>query len=258
MILTHSSLFTQIKQQQMKLETLYEDDDLIVVNKPSGLLVVPDRFDVTLPYLRKLLEEKLKQQVYVVHRLDRDTSGVICLAKNEATHRYLSLLFQEHDVLKLYAGLVHGRVTPEQGSIDAPIIAHPANNGKMITARKGKPSLTDYRVVEQWPLYSLLQFQIHTGRTHQIRVHMQSIGHPIVCDELYGDGKPFLLSSIKRKYRLSEKEEEERPLLNRLALHAYRLGFVKEDGKEVIAEAPLPKDIAACVNQLNKWAKAEK
>lgn len=239
----------------MKLDILYEDSDLIIVNKPSGLLVIPDRFETNLPCLKQLLTEYVGEPVFVVHRLDRDTSGVICMAKNEATHRYLSKLFQEHDVLKLYAGLVNGRVVPEEGRIEAPIAEHPAVKGKMITAKKGKPSITDYRVVEQWPLYSLLQFQIHTGRTHQIRVHMQSIGHSIVCDELYGDGKPFLLSSIKRKYKLSDKEEEERPLLGRLALHAYRLGFVKEDGQEIIAEAPLPKDMAACVNQLNKWAK---
>jgi 23S rRNA pseudouridine955/2504/2580 synthase/23S rRNA pseudouridine1911/1915/1917 synthase len=202
-----------------------------------------------------LLEERLQQQMYVVHRLDRDTSGVICMAKNETSHKYLSKLFQEHEVGKFYAGLVIGRVVPESGSIESPIAEHPTIKGKMIAARKGKASLTDYRVVEQWPLYSLVQFQIHTGRTHQIRVHMQSIGHPIVCDELYGDGKPFMLSAIKRKYKLSDKEESERPLLNRLALHAYRLIFYKEDGTEVMAEAPLPKDIAACVNQLNKWAK---
>lgn len=239
----------------MKLDLLYEDNDLVVVNKPSGLLVIPDRFDLSLPCLKQLLEERFKQQMFVVHRLDRDTSGVICMAKNEATHKYLSRLFQEHEVGKFYAGIVNGRVTPESGSIDTPIAEHPSVKGKMIAAKKGKPSLTDYRVVEQWPLYSLLQFQIHTGRTHQIRVHMQSIGHPIVCDEVYGDGKPFLLSSIKRKYKLSEKDEEERPLLARLALHAYRLVFYKEDGTEVMAEAPLPKDMAACVNQLNKWAK---
>jgi 23S rRNA pseudouridine955/2504/2580 synthase/23S rRNA pseudouridine1911/1915/1917 synthase len=239
----------------MKLETLYEDDDLIIVNKPSGLLVIPDRFDASLPCLKQLLEERLQHQMYVVHRLDRDTSGVICMAKNETAHKYLSKLFQEHEVGKFYAGLVIGRVVPESGSIETPIAEHPVIKGKMIAARKGKASLTDYRVVEQWPLYSLVQFQIHTGRTHQIRVHMQSIGHPIVCDELYGDGKPFMLSAIKRKYKLSDKEETERPLLNRLALHAYRLIFYKEDGTEVMAEAPLPKDIAACVNQLNKWAK---
>jgi 23S rRNA pseudouridine1911/1915/1917 synthase len=239
----------------MKLEIIYEDDDLVIVNKPAGLLVIPDRFDTSLPSLRKMLEARLGQPILVAHRLDRDTSGVICFAKHEASHRYLSRVFQEREIGKFYAGLVHGRVAPEQGRIEAPITEHPAVKGRMITARKGKPSITDYRVVEQWPLYSLLQFQIHTGRTHQIRVHMQSIGHSIVCDELYGDGKPFYLSAIKRKYRLSEKEESERPLLSRLALHAYRLQFHKEDGSEIIAEAPLPKDIAACVNQLNKWGR---
>ncbi|RYZ52416.1 MAG: RluA family pseudouridine synthase [Sphingobacteriales bacterium] len=238
----------------MQIETLFEDEDLIIINKPAGLLTIPDRFNSLLPSLNKLLEARLGTQIWVVHRLDKETSGVICFAKNEQSHKYLSRLFQEHDVVKLYAGLVIGRVMPEQGRIEAPIIEHPVLKGKMITAKKGKASVTDYRVSEQWPLYSLVQFQIHTGRTHQIRVHMQSIGHPIVCDELYGDGKPFLLSSIKRKYKLSDKEEAERPLLSRLALHAYRLQFHKEDGTEVIAEATLSKDMLACVKQLNKWA----
>ncbi|HRO42301.1 MAG TPA: RluA family pseudouridine synthase [Flavipsychrobacter sp.] len=236
----------------MQIETLYEDNDLIIVNKPAGLLVIPDRFNADLPSLNKLLETKLKQHIFVVHRLDRDTSGVICFAKTEQAHKYLSQLFQEHKVVKLYAGLVSGKVMPEQGRIEAAIAEHPVAKGKMIITKKGKPSITDYRVTDQWPLHALVQFQIHTGRTHQIRVHMQSLGNPIVCDEIYGDGKPFFLSAIKRKYRLSAKHETERPLLNRLALHAYRLQFFKEDGKEIIAEANLPKDILACVNQLNK------
>lgn len=237
----------------MAVERLYEDDDLIIVNKPAGTLVIPDRFNAALPSLHKLLETELDQKVWIVHRLDRDTSGVICFAKNDVAHRWLSALFQEHEVTKLYAGLVHGVVQPESGRIEAPIAEHPTQKGKMVVTKKGKPSVTDYRVAEQWPLYALMQFQIHTGRTHQIRVHMQSIGHSIVADELYGDGKPFLLSTIKRKYKLSEKDEEERPLLSRLALHAYRLSFENPEGKTITAEAPLPKDIAACVNQLNKW-----
>jgi len=241
----------------MQIETIYEDDDLIIVNKPAGLLVVPDRFNAELPSLNKVMEAKTGKKIWVVHRLDRDTSGVICFAKNEHAHRYLSILFQERDVDKFYAGLVNGIVIPPEGRIESPIAEHPAVHGKMIVSKRGKIAVTDYKVVEQWPLYSLLQFQIHTGRTHQIRVHMQSIGHPIVCDELYGDGQPFKLSNIKRKYRLSEKDEEERPLLARLALHAYRISFIKEDGQEIVAEAELPKDMAACVKQLNKWAKAK-
>jgi len=239
----------------MQIETLYEDKELIVVNKPAGLLVIPDRFNSDLPSLNKLLEERLKQKIWVVHRLDRDTSGVTCFAKTDEAHKYLSRLFQEHQVGKFYAGLVNGRVNPEQGRIEAPIAEHPVIKGKMTVAKKGKASVTDYRVTDQWPLYALVQFQIHTGRTHQIRVHMQSIGNPIVCDELYGDGKPFFVSTIKKKYRLSDKEETEKPLLSRLALHAYRLQFEKEDGKEITVEADLPKDMLACVKQLNKWSK---
>lgn len=239
----------------MNIEILFEDDDLVVVNKPAGLLVIPDRFDENLPCLNKLLEEKIKNKVWVVHRLDRDTSGVICFAKNEATHKYLSTLFQQHDIQKLYAGLVVGRVIPEQGTIEAPIAEHPVTKGKMVVTKRGKPSITDYRVVEQWSLHALVQFQIHTGRTHQIRVHAQSIGNPIVCDPLYGDGKPFFVSAIKKKYKLADNQEEERPLLNRLALHAYKLSFEKQDGTLISVEANLPKDMLACVNQLNKWDK---
>lgn len=238
----------------MKIETIYEDDDLLIVNKPAGVLVLPDRFNAELPSLHRLLEAQTGQKIWIVHRLDRDTSGVICFAKNEVAHRYLSILFQERGVNKFYAGLVNGIVTPPQGRIENYMAEHPAQNGKMIVARKGKLAVTDYKVVEQWPLYALMQFQIHTGRTHQIRVHMQSIGHPLIADELYGDGKPFFLSTIKRKYRMSEKDEEEKPLLSRLALHAYRLEFAKEDGTEIVAEAALPRDMAACVKQLNKWA----
>lgn len=240
----------------MQIEILYQDDDMLMVNKPAGILVIPDRFNSDLPSLNRLLESKLGQRIWVVHRLDRDTSGVMCFAKNEEAHRYLSQLFEAHDVGKFYAGIVMGRVIPEEGRIEAPIAEHPTQKGKMTTARKGKASVTDYKVVEQWALHSLVQFQIHTGRTHQIRVHMQSIGHPIVCDELYGDGKPFLLSSIKKKFKLSEKEETERPLMSRLGLHAYRLMLHKADGTLVDVEAPLPKDMAACVNQLNKWSKS--
>lgn len=237
------------------LEILFEDDDLVVVNKPAGLLVIPDRFNGELPSLNRLLEARLEQRIWIVHRLDRDTSGVICFAKNEVAHRYLSMLFQEHEVEKFYAGLVHGRVRQEEGRIESPIGEHPYIKGKMSVSKGGKVAVTDFKVVDKWALYTLLQFQIHTGRTHQIRVHMQSMGHPLLCDELYGDGKPFLLSSIKRKFRLSEKDEVEKPLLNRLGLHAYRLRFPKEDGTIITVDAPLPRDMAATVSQLNKWAK---
>jgi 23S rRNA pseudouridine955/2504/2580 synthase/23S rRNA pseudouridine1911/1915/1917 synthase len=236
----------------MKTERLYEDENYIIVNKPARVLSIADRFDTSLPSMRSLLQAELNAPVFIVHRIDRETSGVMAFAKNEDAHRHLSGLFERHEVGKFYAGLVLGTPSPESGRIEAAIAEHPALKGRMITAKKGKASVTDYRMVESWSLYSLMQWQIHTGRTHQIRVHMSSIGHPLVCDELYGDGKPFLLSSIKRKFKMSKNEEEERPLLSRLALHAYELTFTDAEGKQITAQAPLPKDIAACVAQLRK------
>lgn len=241
----------------MNLEILYQDEDIIVVNKPAGITVIPERFNTEALSINKALEEKLGQKVWVVHRLDRDTSGVLCFAKNEEAHKNLSKQFQEHSVGKFYAGLVHGRFAQEQGRIESPIAEHPTIKGKMVVNRRGKASITDYRVVEQWPMHSLVQFQIHTGRTHQIRVHSSNIGHPIVADNLYGNGEAFLLSSIKKKYKLSTKDEDEKPLLNRLALHAYRLVFENMKGEAISVEAPLPKDISACVQQLNKQMKKQ-
>ena len=236
----------------MKLERLYEDDEIIVINKPAGMLAIPDRFDATLHSVRGLLERDLGRPVFIVHRLDRDTSGVILFAKNEESHRYFSGLFERHEIGKFYAGIVMGTPRPESGRIEHAIAEHAFIKGKMTIAARGKASITDYRVVESWPLHSLVQWQIHTGRTHQIRVHMQAIGHPILCDEVYGDGKPFLLSSIKRKYNVSKQQEEERPLLSRLALHAYRLTFARPNGEELSIEAPIPKDISACIAQMRK------
>lgn len=115
--------------------------------------------------------------------------------------------------------------------------------------------MTDYKVLSDFGIYTLLQFRIHTGRTHQIRVHMKNIGHPIVCDPLYGDGKPVLVSSLKSKFKLSKSEEEERPILGRLALHAFQLSFEDIDGKTIHLEAPLPKDMRATLQQLEKRKK---
>ena len=122
----------------------------------------------------------------------------------------------------------------------------------MIVHRNGKISVTDYEVLEDFRSYSWVQFQIHTGRTHQIRLHMKDIGHPIACDEIYGDNKTVLLSSLKKKFKLSKDAEEERPLLKRLALHALRLKLKDADGKEYDWDAPLPKDLRAVLQQLRK------
>ena len=230
--------------------TVFENDDFIVLNKPSGLLSIPDREGKEVS-LKDLLQEKYGQ-IFTVHRLDRDTSGIIVFAKNETTHKHLSKQFEERQTEKIYVGLVIGSPANKKGSINAPIAENTVKRGMMIIHQRGKESLTDYEVIDDFGIYSWLQFRIHTGRTHQIRVHMKDIGHPIVCDELYGDGKPILLSGIKSKFKLSKKEEEERPILNRLALHAHKLKFTDTHGKVFELEAEVPKDIRATLQQLEK------
>jgi 23S rRNA pseudouridine955/2504/2580 synthase/23S rRNA pseudouridine1911/1915/1917 synthase len=190
--------------------------------------------------------------IYTVHRLDKETSGMIIFAKTEEAHKGLSQLFEGREMEKYYLGLVYGKMHNSSGSIDAPIMEHPGKALKMMTHAKGKTSLTDYEVQESFRLFSWVRFRIHTGRTHQIRVHMQHIGHPIVCDEIYGDPKPVLLSSLKKNYKLSKEAEEERPILSRLGLHSYQLQFNWKD-QDFDFEAPLPKDLRATLQQLRKW-----
>jgi len=236
----------------MKISDLliFENDDFIALNKPSGLLSIPDREGKEIS-LRTLLQEKYPE-ILTVHRLDKDTSGLIIFAKNEATHKHLSKQFEERKTQKVYAGLVIGSLINQKGTINKPIAENTVKRGVMIIHQRGKESITDYEVMEDFGIYSWLQFRIHTGRTHQIRVHMKDIGHPIACDELYGDGKPILLSSFKSRFKLSKKEEEEKPILNRLALHAYKLAFTDTNGNIFELEAPLPKDIRATLQQLEK------
>jgi 23S rRNA pseudouridine955/2504/2580 synthase/23S rRNA pseudouridine1911/1915/1917 synthase len=234
-------------------EILYDNDDFVVVNKPAGLLSIPDREGDEIS-LKKILREKYGE-IYTVHRLDRDTSGIIVFAKNETTHKYLSQAFEERKVEKYYLGLVKGSLPQKQGTIDEPIAQHSLWHTMMIIHKRGKDSVTDYKVLEDFGKFSLIEFRIHTGRTHQIRVHMQFAGHPILCDELYGDGTPVLLSSIKRNYNLSKDLLDERPILDRLALHAQRLKFTDQKGKEYNIEAEPPKDIRALLQQLRKIKK---
>jgi len=230
-----------------------ETDDWIAINKPAGLLSIPDR-EGKEKSLKILLKERYGN-IYTIHRLDKETSGLIVFAKNEVAHKHLSLQFEQRQTLKIYQGLVIGSLGEKKGTINIPIAEHPALNGTMITHRKGKESLTDYEVMEDFKIYSLVQFRIHTGRTHQIRVHMKEIGHPVVCDSLYGDGKPILVSSLKSKFKLSKDIEEERPILGRLALHSFQLAFLDANGRSIELEAPLPKDMRATLQQLGKRKK---
>jgi len=234
----------------MKVDIIFENDHFIAINKPAGLLSIPDRFGKD-PSLKSILQEQAGK-IFTVHRLDKDTSGLIIFAKDEETHKDLSQKFEGREVEKFYLGLVNGTLAEEAGRIDVPIMEHPGKTTLMMTHKKGKASITDYKVLETFGLYSWVEFQILTGRTHQIRVHAKHIGNPVVCDELYGDGKPVFLSALKRKFKLSKDQLEERPMLNRLGLHSARLNFTDAAGESHQLEAPLSKDLKALLQQLEK------
>jgi len=235
----------------IKPDIIFETDQWIVLNKPYGLLSIPDREGKDIS-LKQLLQEKYGE-IFTVHRLDRNTSGAIVFAKDEGTHKYLSQAFEDRRVQKFYLGIVNGILPEKKGTIDQPIAENTTKRGVMIIHKRGKPSVTDYEVLEEFGKYSFVRFQIHTGRTHQIRVHMQYLGYPLVCDELYGDPTPVLISSIKRKFKLSKNELEERPIMNRLALHAAELDFADAAGIKYKLEAEMPKDMRALLQQLRKW-----
>jgi 23S rRNA pseudouridine955/2504/2580 synthase/23S rRNA pseudouridine1911/1915/1917 synthase len=231
-------------------EIIFENDHFIIINKPPGLLSIPDR-EGKETSLKQLLQQKYGE-IFTVHRLDRDTSGIILFAKDEETHKYLAQLFESRNIQKYYRAVLLGTPAEPNGSIDAPISEHPVHKGLMVVHRNGKASLTDYEVIESHRSYSLVEFLLHTGRTHQIRVHAKNIGHPVAVDELYGDGKPVLLSSIKKKYKLSRHDEEEKPMIDRLALHSYRLSFTDAEGNELDLKAEMPKSFRALFQQLQK------
>lgn len=230
---------------------IFENDHIIVLNKPSGLYSIPDRKQLE-KNCKDLLIEKYNS-IYTVHRLDAPTSGVILFAKNEATHKELSAQFENRQTKKIYMGIVHGAMPELEGVMEASIAEHPGKNGTMIVHRNGKEAITKYKVINDFKRYSLVEFDILTGRTHQIRVHCKNIGNPLICDELYGDGKGFYLSSLKKKFNLGKYELEEKPLLNRLALHAFRLS-ISINGVLMIFEAPLPKDMLVTIKQLEKFS----
>ncbi len=228
-----------------------ETKDYIAISKPSGMLTLPDRHDAELESLRGWMNQQFGQ-IWVIHRLDKDTSGLILFAKNEASHKYFSKLFENREVKKIYQGIVLGKPVHESGIIEVAIGEHPAKNGTMVVLKKGKACRTDFKILQSWNQYSLLEFDLHTGRTHQIRVHCKHLGNPLACDPFYGDGKPVLLSTIKKKFKLSKQDESETPILNRLALHSFSLSFTDPQGLSITLEAPLPKDMRALIQQLNK------
>jgi RluA family pseudouridine synthase len=230
---------------------LLEDDALIAINKPAGLLVLPDRYNGEFINLYNLLKDTFGT-IYVVHRIDKDTSGVVLFAKSPEAHTLLNTAFEERRVEKKYFAIVIGIPKANTGSINLPIIENDGGNHRMkVDEKNGKEARTDFKVIEQLDKYALIEAHPYSGRTHQIRVHLNAVGLPILADPLYGDGRGFLLSTIKRNYR---QKGEEQPLIARTALHAFSLSLAHPMTKaKILIEAPLPKDMDAVLKALRKY-----
>lgn len=244
------SIVSRVVKQ--KPAVIYEDSHLVVVSKPPGLLTLPDRYDPAAPHLLLFLEQN-RPRVFVVHRLDRETSGLVVAALTAEAHRSLSIQFSEREVGKRYLALITGTPDWETTTVDLPLRTDADRRHRTRVDRAaGRRAVTHLSVLERYDAHALIEAMPETGRTHQVRVHLAAIGHAIVADALYGDGRPLLLSSFKRNYSPSRREE--RPLVVRTALHAAALEFLHPEGRIPLRyEAPLHRDMNAAVSQLRKF-----
>ncbi len=235
-----------LQPEPMPLDIRYEDADLLVVNKPAGVPVHPGAGHPAGTLVNAILARRPDLagvggvlRPGIVHRLDKDTSGLLVVAKNDETLRALQAAIKARAVTRQYLALVHGRPTPAEGTIEAPIARHPRRRTQMAVVPSGRTAATRYRVREQFVAAALVEASLLTGRTHQIRVHFAHIGHPVVGDPVYG-------------------RRRETWGMTRQALHAFRLAFAHpRTGALVKVEAPLPADMAAALERLRGWRPAE-
>jgi len=250
-----------------RLEILYEDADLVAVMKPAGLATIPGRAE------KDSVLERIGRQmglpsagandprIRVVHRLDKETSGVLLFTKNTPAQRFISEQFQNNTIAKEYLALVAGRPTETTGTIEADLAPHPTNNLRMAVVKHGgRPAITDWKVEARFRDCTLIRAFPKTGKTHQIRVHLKHIGHPLLIDPLYNPPRPgtdggLFLSKFKRDYK-PNRGQKEFPLINRLTLHAERLRVMHPNGTELDLHAEPPKDFRAAVNMLTRHSPA--
>lgn len=229
----------ELRPENIPLDIVYEDDDVIVINKPQGMVVhpAPGHDDHTLVnallYHCPLSTINGTFRPGIVHRIDKDTSGLLMVAKNDKAHRSLAKQLKDKTNIREYVALVHGRIAEDEGTINAPIGRSLKDRKKQAVVKDGRNAVTHFEVLKRYRDYTFVKCILETGRTHQIRVHMKYIGHPLVGDPLYGPKK-----TIKG---------------NGQFLHAGKLGFVHPTtGKLLIFEAPLPKIFQECLEKLDK------
>ena len=231
-----------IEPENIPLDILYEDKDVLLVNKPKQMVVhpAPGHYSGTLVNAimyhcgHELSGINGVMRPGIVHRIDMDTTGSLVICKNDVAHQCLSEQLKEHSINRIYEAIVHGNLKQDEGTINAPIGRHPTDRKKMsIHAKNGREAITHYKVLERFGNYTHIQCKLETGRTHQIRVHMSSIGHPLVGDAVYGPAKcPF-------------------PNLQGQTLHAKTLGFIHPTTNEYLeVNAPLPAYFTSLINKL--------
>jgi len=235
--------------EDIPLNIVYEDGDLIVINKPAGMVVHPAAgvYSGTLAnalafHFQDLSKRAGEVRPGIVHRLDRGTSGLMVVAKNDAVHQDLADQFRRREVFKSYVALVHGAVQSTMGRIDQPIGRDPRNRTRMAVAR-GRESLTLYRVKQRFQAFTLLDVELKSGRTHQIRVHLAWLKHPVVGDDVYGGGRDNMVRDVTLRNQIRK--------LGRQFLHAERLGFRHpKTGEEMQFQIPLPDELAKVLELL--------
>lgn len=240
----------EVTAENIPLDVVYEDDDIIVINKPSGMVVHPAPGNESGTLVNALLyycKDSLSGingviRPGIVHRIDKDTSGLLVVAKNDDSHIFLSSLLKEHRIKREYHAILIGHLKEASGTVTTYMARHPIDRKKMAVvspAREGaREAITHYEVIEEYPGYTYAKMELETGRTHQIRVHMSYLGHPLVGDETYGGGK-------------TQFEKSNRSLIDGQALHAKRLTFIHPRTKEEMSfECPLPNNFKMLLEKL--------
>ncbi len=235
------------------IKVIFEDDDILIVNKPAGLLTIPDRYNHALPSMINVLRSS-GRDCLVVHRLDKDTSGALIFAKNAESHRTLNLQFEKQEVTKIYHAVVGGIVPKDEIRVDIPLVQNPGKGGGVLPSARGKESLSIIKVIERFKAATFVEVNLVTGRQHQLRAHVAAIGHPLLVDDLYGEATEFYLSSIKRKFNL-KKNTTELPIISRISMHSFSLKFKHPATNETLEfEAEYPKDFRVLLNVLKKYS----
>lgn len=228
---------------------LFENQDYIVINKPPYLASLDERqADNTLSILR--LAKKYNPDAQLGHRLDKETSGVLAIAKNPEAYRHLAMQFEHRQTIKRYHAVVNGTHAFDGDAVYLPILALPRDGVVKIDRLKGKEAETVFYTLRAYRRHTLVECIPVSGRMHQIRIHLTCLKAPIVSDSTYG-GETLLLSQLKRGFNL-KKDTDEQPLMKRVALHAHSLTFDLLDGERIRIEAPYPKDFDVLVKQLDK------